>query len=108
MARLSRKRQPKVVLIDSLQYFFRGKRLKDYFWLLDKFPNTLFIFIAHAMKSGMIKGNLAADIMYHSDCKIYVKDFVANIQTSRYGGSKPFIIYKKGFEDRQLKLLKKG
>ena len=106
--RLSRKRQPKIVLIDSLQYFFRRKKIDDYFWLLNNFPDTLFIFIAHATKSGQIKTNLAEDILFHSDLKIFVKDFMATIQTSRYGGSAPYLIYKKGYEDRQLLLLKKG
>lgn len=105
--RLSRKRQPKIVFIDSLQYFFRRKRIDDYFWLLEKFPTTLFIFISHSTKGGQIKTNLAEDILFHSDVKIVIRNFEATIQ-SRYGGSKPYIIWKKGFEDRQLKLLKKG
>lgn len=106
--RLSRKRQPKIIFIDSLQYFFRRKNLDDYFALLKRFPNTLFIFIAHSLKGGQIKGSIAEDILYHSDVKIYVKDFLAEVLTSRYGGSSPYVIWEKGHNDRQLKLIETG
>lgn len=103
--RLDRKRQPKIVFIDSLQYFFRRKRLDHYFELLEYFNDTLFIFMAHSLKGGQIKGSIAEDILYHSDCKLYIKDFVCEVQTSRYGGSKPFVIYEEGAKQRQVKLL---
>ena len=43
--RLKMKRQAKVVIIDSVQYFFRGKKVKDYFNLIETFNDTLFIFL---------------------------------------------------------------
>jgi len=107
VSRLSRKRMPKIVVIDSLQYFFRKKNASHYFDLLARFPDTIFIFISHARGSEP-KGELADDIRYNSDVKIYVKDFVAEIKTSRFGGDKPFTIWEQGYNDRQLKLLNKG
>lgn len=106
--RLNRKRMPKVVIIDSLQYFFRKKNLSHYWALLDAFPTTTFIFNSHA-KGGEPKGDLADAIRYHSDVKIHVKDFCANVQTSRFGGNnEPYIIWQKEYERRQLKLVNKG
>lgn len=103
--RLDRKRQPKIVFIDSLQYFFRGKRLKHYFELLDRFPTTLFIFIAHSLKNGQIKGSLAEDILYHSDCKLFVKNYVCEVLASRYEGAEPYVIWDEGAKARQLQLV---
>ncbi|WP_242025163.1 AAA family ATPase, partial [Tenacibaculum piscium] len=45
--RLRRKRQPKIVIVDSVQYVFRGKKAADYFNLIEEFDTTLFIFISH-------------------------------------------------------------
>ncbi len=102
--RLDRKRQPKIVFIDSLQYFFRGKRIKHFFELIEKFPDTLFIFIAHSNSNGTIKGRLAEDIEYHSDVKVSVSDFLATIRTRYDDGGESFIIYDKGYREAQLKL----
>ncbi len=99
--RLRRKRQPKVVVIDSAQYFFRGLNIKHYFDLLDEFNDTLFIFISHA-SGNEPKGKIADDIKFHSDIKILVKDYEAIIQTSRVGGGKSHIIWEKGYRDRKM------
>ena len=105
--RLSRKRMPKIVIIDSLQYFFRKRNIESYFKLLQDFQDTIFIFISHA-RGNEPKGELADDIRYHSDVKIYVRDFVAEVRTSRFGGREPYIIWQEGSDKRQLKLLNKG
>lgn len=105
--RLDRQRAPKVILIDSLQYFFRRKKLDHYFKLLDRFPTTLFIFISHA-KGNDPKGNFADEVQYHSDVKIHVKDFVATVITSRYGGNEPMTIWAEGAHKRQAKLMNNG
>lgn len=102
--RLDRKRQPKVVFIDSLQYFFRGKRIKHFFDLIEKFPDTLFVFIAHANPNGSIKGKLAEDVLYHSDVKVSVVDFLATVITRYDGGGEPFVVFEKGYTERRLKL----
>jgi len=109
VARLQRKRQPKIVFIDSVQYFFRGKKREDYFKLLELFPDTLFVFISHLQKGGP-KGAIAEDIQYDSQNVVRVQDFKAFIEKTRCGAdeTKPYIISKEKAEERELKLLKNG
>ncbi|MCT4647599.1 MAG: hypothetical protein N4A74_21610 [Carboxylicivirga sp.] len=105
--RLEKARSANYIVIDSLQYFFRGMTIKHYFDLLDYFPNKLFHFISHAQGNSP-KGKLADSIRYHSDIKIHVKDFVAEIYANRFGGGKPHVIWEKGMRERELKLIKQG
>lgn len=105
--RLQMKRSANFIVIDSAQYFFKGMNIKHYFELLEMFPNKLFHFVSHAQGSEP-KGKLADDIRYHSDVKIHVKDFVAEIQASRFGGSKPYVIWEQGMRERELQLIKNG
>ncbi|MBO4233877.1 AAA family ATPase [Riemerella anatipestifer] len=107
--RLDRKRQPKIVFIDSVQYCFRGKKDKDYFNLVEKFPTTLFVFISQ-MSKGMPKGAVADAIMWDSQAVIKVEDFKAYVEKSRCGGDEltPYIINQQKAEEREIKLLKKG
>jgi len=99
-ARLSMKRSPKIVIIDSLQYL--RITTAQYKELQQLFPKVLFIFISHA-KGSEPKGATAIDIRYDADVKIEVKDFVAKVE-SRFGGGKPFVIWEKGMREAQLKL----
>lgn len=107
--RLKMKRQPKVVIIDSVQYFFRGKSVKDYFNLIETYYNTLFIFVSHISK-GMPKGAVANEIYWDCQNRILVQDFQAIIKKSRTGAdeTKPYIINQQKADERQLKLLKQG
>jgi len=107
--RLSMKRQPKVVIIDSAQYFFRGKSIKDYFKLVETYSTTLFIFISHINK-GMPKGSVANEIYWDCQNRILVSDFAAHITKSRCGAdeTKAYIINQQKHDERQLKLLKNG
>lgn len=107
--RLQMKRQPKVVIIDSVQYFFRGKGVKDYFRLIETFNDTLFIFISHISK-GMPKGAVANEIYWDCQNRILVSDFQAIIKKSRCGADEttPYIINQQKADERQLKLLKQG
>lgn len=107
--RLNRKRQPKIVFIDSVQYFFRGKKKSDYFDLMEMFPNTLFIWISHMQKNSP-KGAIADDIKYDAQNVIKVQDFMAYVEKTRCGGNETsaYIISKEKAEERELKLLKKG
>lgn len=100
MLRLTKKRAPKIVIIDSLQYL--RITAKQYDEMRKLLPNTLFIFISHA-KGALPKGALADEIRYDADVKIYIKDFVAKIQ-SRFGGNKPFVIWEAGMREAELKL----
>lgn len=107
--RLDRKRQPKIVFVDSVQYVFRGKRDSDYFRLVEQFPDTLFIFISQ-MQKGEPKGAIADAIKWDAQCIIKVSDFKAYIEKSRCGGDElsPYIINKHRAEMREIKLLQKG
>jgi len=99
-ARIAKKRGPKIVVIDSLQYF----RIKEaqYDKMRTDYAEITFIITSHA-KGDLPKGAVAEAIMYDSDVKIFVKDFVATVR-SRFGGNKPFTIWDKGMRDRELKL----
>ncbi len=105
--RLEMKRSANFIVVDSAQYFFKGMNIKHYFELLSMFPNKLFFFVSHAQGSEP-KGKLADDIRYHSDVKIHVKDFVAEIQASRFGGSSPYTIWEQGKMEREIQLINKG
>ena len=92
--RLQRKRAPKVIIIDSLQY--TGLSYRTYTQLRDDHPNTLFIFISHS--DGLEpKGGVAKSIKYDAFVKIHVNKYVANIQ-SRFGGGTPYVIWKEKAE----------
>lgn len=108
-ARLKLKRQSKVIIIDSVQYFFRGKTIKDYYNLIETYPTTLFVFISHISK-GMPKGAVANEVYWDCQNRILVHDFKAHIQKSRCGADEiePYIINKQKAEEREIKLLKNG
>ncbi|MCK0203053.1 AAA family ATPase [Ornithobacterium rhinotracheale] len=107
--RLDRKRQPKIVFVDSVQYVFRGKKDTDYFKLIERFPETLFIFISQ-MQKGEPKGSIADAIKWDSQSMIKVVDFKAYIEKTRIGGDEltPYIINANKARERELKLLQKG
>lgn len=107
--RLQMKRQAKIVVIDSVQYFFRGKKVSDYYRLIETFYDTLFIFLTHVSK-GMPKGAVANEIYWDCQNRILVQDFKAHIDKSRCGADEviPYIIVQKKADERELKLLKKG
>ena len=101
-ARLDKDRSPNIVIIDSLQHFRIS--VVDYHSLLEDYPKKLFIFISHANGSEP-KGELADEIRYNSDVKIRVNQFVASpVETTRYGGNKPYVIWEEGANNTELKL----
>lgn len=99
-ARLSRKRSPKIIIIDSLQYFRIS--VSQYIALRTEFPKVLFIFTSHA-KGELPKGAVADEIRYDADVKILVKNFSGHIR-SRFGGNKAFAIWDQGIRNAELKL----
>ncbi len=78
--RLSKKKSPKVVIIDSIRY--TRFRWSQYERFCQRFPNKVLIWVGHA-KGKDPKGSLAQDIRYDAFVKIYVEGFRAFI-TSRY------------------------
>lgn len=105
--RLSRKRQAKIVVIDSVQYFFRGLRSDSYFKFIEQFKDTTFIWISGA-DGRKPKGKIAEDIYYDADIVVNVKDFEARIEKNRFEAYEPRIIWQDEFNNRQLKLIQKG
>lgn len=89
---LGKKRTPKVVIIDSLQYFsidyYKYKHLKE------TFHNKSFIFVSHA-NGKLPDGKTASKIMYDAGIKIRVEGFIAFV-ASRYGGNKNYVIWEEG------------
>ena len=105
--RLKKKRRPKVVVIDSVQYFFLGKKKADYFKLIETFNETHFIFLSHISK-GLPEGPVAMAIYWDCQNRILVQDFKAYVEKSRCGADEktPLIINQKIADERELKLLK--
>lgn len=104
VARLSRKRQPKIVVIDSVQYLFRGLQEKHYFEFIEQFQDTTFIWISGA-DGKKPRGRIAEAIEYDADIIVNVQDYMATIEKNRFQAYEPKIIWEQGFNDKQLKLI---
>ena len=90
---LRKRRAPKVVVIDSLQYL--GINYNGYKALKREFPSTLFIFVSHANKKNQPKGATAEQIRFDAMVKIQVSQFRAKAN-SRYGGGEVLTIWEDG------------
>lgn len=86
--RLSRRKSPKVVIIDSIQ--FLGLNIATYLRWKKRFPEKLFIYVTH-LAGGYPEGKTALKIWRDSDVVIKVEGFKA-YPTSRYGGGKEMVI----------------
>lgn len=75
--RLSRRKSPNIIFIDSVQHAEWTKR--QYKLLKTRFPNKLFIYISHARGKNP-KGEVAQFIRYDADLKIRVEGFRAFVQ----------------------------
>lgn len=91
-ARLKRKKSPKIVVVDSIQY--SRMSYEQYQKLKETFRRKIFVFISHASGTEP-KGSAAISIRYDAPIKVYVEGFIAFI-TSRYGGAKNFVIWEQG------------
>ncbi|TNE29179.1 MAG: hypothetical protein EP346_06875 [Bacteroidetes bacterium] len=92
--RLSRKRSPKVCVIDSLQY--SGLDYRNYLKLIEEFPKTLFIFISHADGKNP-SGRTASKVRYDAMVKIRVEGYRAFAASRFLEGSGTFYdVWKEG------------
>jgi len=105
--RLDRPKQPKVIIIDSVQYFFRGKRQQHYFDFINRFQNTTFIWICQ-MENGKPKGAIASDVTFDCDIVIDVQDFKATIYKNRFMAYEPKIISQEKHNIRNPEVIQKG
>lgn len=106
-ARLSRPRQPKIIVIDSVQYFFRGKSFENYQRFIKQFSNTTFIWISWGRGDTPI-GAVAEGVSFDADIRVKVDKFEARIEKNRFETGKSYIIWEEGYEAHQTKLLSKG
>lgn len=90
--RLSKRRSPDIIVIDSIQY--TGMNYKDYKTLRSEFPHKLFILISHA-DGKEPAGRVAKSIRYDAFIKIRIEGYKA-LPVSRYGGGEPYIIWEEG------------
>lgn len=91
--RLRKKRSPRVIIIDSLQYM--GLSFAQYKKLKDEFPYKLFIVVSHA-QGKLPEGRIANKIRFDAMVKIRVEGYKAFAQ-SRYGTSnEPYVVWEQG------------
>ncbi|WP_306353682.1 ATP-binding protein [Flavobacterium sp. '19STA2R22 D10 B1'] len=106
-ARLSQKRQAKIVVIDSVQYFFRKMRSEHYFEFINQFKDTTFIWISGA-DGKKPKGKIADDIYYDADIVINVDNYNAIVEKNRFEAYENKVIWQQGYDERMSKILQKG
>jgi hypothetical protein len=87
---LKRKKSPKIIFIDSLQFY--GLLWSEYKELKKIFKNKLFIYVSHE-RQGMPDSSCAVKIMRDSDVIVRVEDFMG-YPVSRYGGGETYVISK--------------
>lgn len=94
-ARLRKRRSPRVVIIDSLQY--TGLDFPAYLELTAEFPRHLFVFSCQA-RGSKPDGRTACRIMYDSMLKVWVEGYRAHSK-GRFLGERGWInIWDKGAE----------
>lgn len=97
--RLSKRKSPDVVIIDSITCLV-GFTKRDFVSLLHDFPNKLFIFLAHE-KNGKPDPAIAETVRRLSEVKIHVEGYTAYFTTryedsERGEGGKDFVIWEQG------------
>lgn len=92
--RLSKRKSPGIVIIDSLQY--SGLTYRGYQQLKERFCNKLLIFVSHA-EGQHPGGRVARAVEYDADVKIMVEGFRASCK-SRFLDKPgvPFTIWEEG------------
>lgn len=91
-ARLSKRKAPKIVIVDSFDYL--RVSFKTYKKFSSKYPETMFIFLAHA-RGAKVKSDAAAELEYDADVKIRINGYIA-YPRSRFGGNKSMVIWEDG------------
>lgn len=93
LVRLSRRRSPEFVFIDSVN--FLKMNIQDYWKLIRRFPRKLFVFVAQE-KNGMPKGSTADEIKYNSNIIVRVEGFKAFVEGRTTGTKDPIVIWEQG------------
>ena len=90
--RLDKKKSPRIVFIDSVQY--SGLSYRDYISLKDDYRSKLFIWLSH-LDGKQPAGEVAKRIAYDANIYIPVVGFKA-LPQGRYGGGKEYVIWHDG------------
>lgn len=91
-ARLSKRKAPKVVFIDTIQY--ANIRFKQFKEMVRKHKDKLFIVNSQA-KGKVPKGSVAQDIWYDANLKIWVEGYQAT-SNGRYNPGGVYTIWEQG------------
>lgn len=101
--RMSRRKSPKIYVIDSLQY--TQLRYKQYLQIKERHKNKLIIFISHA-KGVNPSTDAAVSIMFDASLKIWVEGYKAFSKGRFIGPTGEFTIWKQGADRYWLDKLK--
>lgn len=93
--RLSKKRAPNFVVIDSFQYLNMSYR--QYLEFRTKHANKLLIFVSHA-DGKQPAGRAARSVMYDADLKIWVEGYKAFTKGRFFGRTGQAVIWQEGAE----------
>ena len=99
VSRLRKKKSPRTVFIDSVQYI--KLTYEQWQYLRTQFPRKRFIMIAHAERDDP-KGGAAKAIEFDVDIKVLIKGFQL-FPRSRFGGNEPFVFYEQGHQNWLLR-----
>lgn len=96
-ARLRRNRSPRIVLIDTVQYW--GVSYDQYRALVDEFQKCLFVFMSHVDAGGRVPdGSTAQRIKRDSDMRLWVEGFKAFNRGRTWGRTNEYVIWSQGAE----------
>jgi len=90
--KLEKKKSPKVIVIDSLQYW--GITYEQYKKFKERFRKKMLIFVSHA-NGKEPDGKLASRIRYDSGVKVYIEGYIAFV-ISRYRNVRNYVIWEEG------------
>lgn len=85
--RLKKRRSPRIVFIDSLQY--TQMTYKNYIELKEALPNHLLVFVSHA-RGKKPEGRIGASVKYDAMLKIWVEGYRAH-SAGRFKGARGYV-----------------
>lgn len=91
--RISQRKSPEIIVIDSFQYFQIS--YKQYITFKERFPDKLIIFISHA-DGRSPAGRSARSVMYDASLKIWVEGYRAYSKGRYIGETGVFTIWHEG------------
>ncbi|MCE8190752.1 hypothetical protein JFY64_01135 [Porphyromonas gingivalis] len=94
-ARLRKDRSPRVILIDTVQYW--GITYDEYRALVNEFKTRLFVFMSHVDAGGRVPdGSTAQRIKRDSDMRLWIEGYKAFNRGRTWGRTNEYIIWSQG------------